>query len=177
MCIRWLLLVSLSLGCLSLPVREAAAQEKAGSFKALDGSTHALEELHGQVSVVNFWATWCGPCREEMPRLQKLADQYAARGVRFVAISLDGPETQDKIRAVVAKRGLRMAVWTGATEVTLSRLELGELVPATLVLDAEGTVIGKIEGEAREKDVQSRLDWVLGGRQGKQPKVVQKNDW
>ncbi len=78
---------------------------------------------------------------------------------------------------MIAKRGLRVPVWTGATDATLASLELGVLVPATLVLDAEGTVIGRIEGEAREKDVQSRLDWLLSGRQGKQPKSVQKNDW
>ena len=163
-------------GLLSMS-QAAPAQEKAGTFKALDGSTHALGELRGHASVVNFWATWCGPCKEEMPRLQRLADRYTAQGVTFVAISLDGPETQGKIRPLIAKRGLRLPVWTGATEETLASLELGVLVPATLVLDAEGTVIGRIEGEARDKDVESRLDWLLGGRQGKPPKMVQKNDW
>lgn len=153
------------------------AQVPAMQFKGLDGSTHDLRELRGHPAVVNFWATWCGPCKVEMPRLQRLAEAYAARGVQFVAISLDAPETQGKIPAVLLKRGLRIPVWTGATDRTLGELELGVLVPATLVLDAEGEVVGRIEGEAREKDVQSRLDWVLEGRQGKQPKVVQKNDW
>ena len=60
---------------------------------------------------------------------------------------------------------------------TLADLKLGELVPATLILDAAGEPIGKIEGEAREKDVRSRLDWLLSGKQGKAPKLVQKNDW
>lgn len=95
----------------------------------------------------------------------------------FVAISLDDTDTQKKIDPLIAKRGLRVPVWTGATEQTFKALELGTLVPATLILDESGTVVGKIEGEAREKDVRSRLDWVLNGKQGKQPKVVQKNDW
>jgi len=153
------------------------AQMKSTMFRGMDGSTHDLRELRGHPAVVNFWVTWCGPCKEEMPRLQKLADVYVPRGVTFVAISLDALETQDKIQSVVAKRGLRVPIWTGATNETLAGLELGVLVPATLVLDESGAVIGKIEGEAREKDVQSRLDWLLGGRQGKQPKIVQKNDW
>jgi hypothetical protein len=95
----------------------------------------------------------------------------------FVAVSLDEPETQKRIDQLVAKRGFRVPVWTGATEQTFKELELGTLVPATLILDESGTIVGKIEGETRDKDVRSRLDWVLNGKQGKQPKVVQKNDW
>jgi thiol-disulfide isomerase/thioredoxin len=149
----------------------------ATNFKALDGSNHSLAELNGHVAVVNFWATWCGPCREEMPRLQKLADVYTAKGVTFVAIALDAADTQPKIASLVAKRDFRIPVWQGATAETLTQLDLGILVPATLILDERGTVIGRIEGEASEKDIRSRLDWLLNGRQGKQPKVLQKNDW
>ena len=153
------------------------AASAVGNFRGRDGVVHSLKELRGHPAVINFWATWCGPCREEMPRLQRLADLYSARGVAFVAVSLDGPESEGKIDAAVAKRGLRLPVWTGATDQTLADLELGRMVPATLVLDGEGEVVGRIEGEAREKDVQVRLDWLLNGRQGRQPKVLQRNDW
>ena len=146
-------------------------------YVGLDGSAHSLAELSGHISVVNFWATWCGPCREEMPRLQKLSDEYAAKGVTFVAIALDEADTQPKISGVVANRQFRIPVWKGATAETLKELDLGVLVPATLIVDEHGAVIGKIEGEARDKDIRSRLEWLLQGRQGKQPKVLQKNDW
>ncbi len=164
------------------PLRGGAQQqpkpvEATSQFRGRDGASHSLAELHGHVAVVNFWATWCGPCREEMPRIQRLAEEYGPRGVTFVAVSLDEPETQKKIDPLVAKRGFHVPVWTGATEQTFKELELGTLVPATLILDESGTIVGKIEGEARDKDVRSRLDWVLNGKQGKQPKVVQKNDW
>ncbi len=145
-------------------------------YAGMDGTTHSLADLQGHIAVVNFWATWCGPCRQEMPRLQKLADEYGAKGVSFVAIALDDADTQPKIPGVVAQRGFRIPVWKGATAETLKQLDLGVLVPATLILDDHGVVIGKIEGEARDKDVRTRLDWLLGGRQGKQPKLVQKND-
>ncbi len=147
------------------------------TFRDHTGASRTLADLRGHAAVVNFWATWCGPCKEEMPRLQKLSEDYQAKGVEFIAISLDAPETQPKIEATVAKRGFHVPVWTGATDATLGQLQLGVLVPATLILDEKGEVIGRIEGEARDKDVRSRLDWLLSGRQGKQPKVVQKNDW
>ena len=142
-------LLCVAAGALMAAQGLSPAQTTPGQFKALDGSTHDLKELHGHPAVVNFWATWCGPCKVEMPRLQKLADAYAPRGVAFVAISLDAPETQGRISGVVAKRGLRLPVWTGATDQTMAELDLGVLVPATLVLDVDGAVIGRIEGEAR----------------------------
>lgn len=167
----------LAVGVWALACAPGASRAETPVFKDLQGASHTLAELRGHPAVVNFWATWCGPCKEEMPRLQKLADGYAARGVRFVAVSLDAPETQGKIAAVTRQRGFEVSVWTGATERTLADLQLGELVPATLVLDEGGKVVGRIEGEARDKDVRSRLDWLLDGRRGKAPKVVQRNDW
>ncbi|WP_419804471.1 TlpA family protein disulfide reductase [Terriglobus sp.] len=146
-------------------------------FHSAAGVTHTLTELRGHPAVVNFWATWCGPCREEMPRLQKLADSYAEKGVSFVAISLDAPDTQPKIPKVIQQRNFRIPVWTGATDATLTDLKLGVLVPATVVLDSNGEIIGRIEGEASDKDIRSRVDWLLNGQTGKPPKPVQKNDW
>ncbi len=167
------------LACLALCAAASAAgpPEPASHWQGRDGAPHALAELRGHPAVINFWATWCGPCREEMPRLQKLSEAYAGQGVRFIAISLDDPQTQSKIDKLVQSRNFTIPVWTGADVQTLADLKLGQLVPATLILDEAGEPIGKIEGEAREKDVRSRLDWLLGGKQGRAPKLVQRNDW
>lgn len=151
--------------------------EDSVGFRGLDAASHTIAELRGHPAVVNFWATWCVPCRQEMPRLQALADRYATQGVTFIAISIDGPDGQKKIPNLIAKRKFRIPVWVGGTEDTFSLFGLDNIVPSTLILDEEGVVIGKIEGETREKDVTTRLDWLLGGRKGNRPKLVQKNDW
>lgn len=143
----------------------------------LKGQPHSLDEFLGSPAVINFWATWCVPCKDEMPRLQKLQDKYISNGIKFVAISIDDVASRGKIPEVLKKRHLQLPVWQGATAETLKELDLGEIVPATVIVDANGRIIGRIEGEAREKDVTSRLDWLLGGRKGKPPKAVQKNDW
>jgi len=59
------------------------------SVKDLSGQAQSLADHRGKVMVVNFWATWCGPCREELPMLNQLAGQYSAGDVFFVAISID----------------------------------------------------------------------------------------
>jgi thiol-disulfide isomerase/thioredoxin len=168
-------LVVLFLIAIALP----AQQLKRPSVTLVDlkGQPHRFEELVGSPAVINFWATWCAPCKDEMPRLQKLQDKYISNGVKFVAISIDDADSRGKIPDVVIKRHIRMPIWYGASAETLKELNLGEIVPATVIVDADGNIIGRIEGEAREKDVTSRLDWLLGGRKGKQPKAVQKNDW
>jgi len=175
--LKSVLVLGTAFGLLFAASNYAAVPEPAAALTALDGSPHAIRELRGHPAVVNFWATWCGPCREEMPLLQKMADAYAAKGVTFIAISIDQPAARAKIPAMVAKRGLHIPVWTGASMDTLKQLQLGDIVPATLVLDENGEVIGRIEGEARERDIRTRLDWILGGKSGKPPKPIQKNDW
>jgi len=152
-----------------------ALREPSALLTDLQGQRHLIEELRGAPAVINFWATWCMPCKSEMPRLVKLQERYPK--VRFVAISIDGAEARAKIPGLIAKRKFSLPVWQGASADTLKELELGELVPATVILDADGMLVGRIEGEASEKDIASRLDWLLNGRQGKQPKLVQKNDW
>jgi len=165
------------LSCLSVFASGATLKEPSASLVDLNGKTHSLSEFRGSPTVINFWATWCVPCKDEMLRLQKLSERYAVSGVRFVAISIDDADTRAKIPELVKKRNFHIPVWQGASAGTLKELDLGEMVPATVIVDAEGEIVGRIEGEVREKDITSRLDWLLEGRKGKPPKLVQKNDW
>jgi thiol-disulfide isomerase/thioredoxin len=140
----------------------------------LDGKTHSLAEHRGKIVVLNFWATWCLPCREEMPMLSKLAPKYDQKDVAFLAASIDDAQTQSKIPHFLEKKKITLPVFTGATPETLKQFALGEIVPATLILDRDGTPLFRIEGEASKKDISSRLDWLLSDRSAKQPKLLIK---
>jgi hypothetical protein len=90
--------------------------------------------------------------------------------------SLDDAETQPKIAPFLEKKKIStIPIWIGASAATLKQLQLGEMVPATIILDQNGEPIARIMGEASRKDITIRLDWLLNGRTGKQPKSLLKN--
>jgi thiol-disulfide isomerase/thioredoxin len=161
------------------PAAGAAKRAPNLEFKDLAGSTQSLANLRGSITVINFWATWCVPCREELPLLSSLSQRYAATKIRFIAVSAD--ESADtskgrtKIDAFLKTQNLGMDVWLGADLDTLDRLGLGNELPATAILDDQGVIVARILGEAREPDVTAPLDWLLNGRQGPAPAAVTKH--
>lgn len=165
---------------LCLPATAAAAKSVPNlSFNDLAGTKKSFADLRGSIVVVNFWATWCGPCREELPLLTGLDAQYSAKKVRFVAISAD--ENGDskggraKIDEFMKAHGPGLEVWAGADLNTLDRLGLGNELPATIILDENGEVICRLLGEAREADLRTALDWLLNGRSGAAPVAIVKH--
>jgi thiol-disulfide isomerase/thioredoxin len=141
-------------------------------FKDLTGRTHKISELRGSIVVVNFWATWCGPCREELPLLSQLSQKYAGRKIRFIAVSADEGKDRAKVDQFLSRSPLAMEVWVGgdldALDI-LDRAGLGNELPATMILDEQGEMITRIKGEAHEADITASLDWLLGGRGGSAP--------
>jgi len=144
-------------------------------FKDLAGHTEKLSSLQGSIAVISFWATWCAPCREELPRLSHLSRDYTPKGVHFLAISADSSKDKPKIEPFLHQQNLALEVWLGASIDTLDRLNLGNALPATIILDENGEIIGRIEGEAQPADITSRLDWLLNHRQGASPEPLTKH--
>jgi thiol-disulfide isomerase/thioredoxin len=105
-----------------------------------EGRQQALAQWRGKVLVVNFWATWCAPCREEMPQFVATQSRDGAKGVQFVGIAVDDPE---KVRAFVKQVGLNYpALIGGYGAIELSRRLGNDLaaLPFTIVLDRAGRV-------------------------------------
>jgi thiol-disulfide isomerase/thioredoxin len=170
-----LLPVGLMAIVLGLSLSSASARTAPNlDLKDLAGHKQKLASTRGQIVVLSFWATWCTPCQEELPRLSKLSEQYAGKNVRFVAVSIDEPKDRGKIQPFLDKQKVGLEVWVGASSDDLARFGLGDIVPGTVVLDPQGELVGRIMGEARDEDVRSRVDWLLGGRQGTAPEPVAK---
>jgi thiol-disulfide isomerase/thioredoxin len=139
------------------------------ALSALSGEQQTLEQYRGRIVVLNFWATWCVPCREEMPRLADVQNRYASRGVVVVGASADDESTRARIEPFVKKLRLKFPIWTGATTVHMEQLGLGAALPATAIIDREGQIAFRIIGVVKRKDLTRRIDYLLAGEQGKAP--------
>jgi peroxiredoxin len=101
------------------------------------GPNLRLQEQRGKVVLVNFWATWCGPCKQEMPELNKLYDKYRASG--FVLLGVNVDDNARHASEVAAKLGLRFPVLLD-TDKTVSRLYELSTMPTTVLIDRDGRV-------------------------------------
>jgi thiol-disulfide isomerase/thioredoxin len=126
------------------------------TLKDANGQKVRLRDLRGKPVVLNFWATWCVPCKAEMPMLVDMEKQYATRGVVFIAAFLDDAKTKARIPEFVAEYKIAFPVWYGATADDLDQLKLGGASPATAFLDTEGHIVARILGQARPEEVKER---------------------
>ena len=105
------------------------------TLKSDSGRNLKLSELRGQVVMLNFWATWCAPCREEMPLLNQLYEQYRKVGFTLLAVNID--DEPAKARAMARKLGVSFPVLFD-TDKRVSRLYDVAAMPSTLLIDRDG---------------------------------------
>jgi thiol-disulfide isomerase/thioredoxin len=154
----------------------AVSNEQPGlSLKDVGGRTRSLGEYRGKIVVLNFWATWCKPCRDEIPILVSLDSRYRERGVEFIAASADDESTQKKVPEFARKLKITFPVWVGAKTTDLLRLGLGDELPATAIIDRNGAVVGRILGVVSHADLQKRIEWLLGDRETPAPPPLVNN--
>jgi thiol-disulfide isomerase/thioredoxin len=158
--------------CAALPAVAKSAPDP--GYKTLDGHTQKLSALRGKVVVVNFWATWCAPCQDELPRLAKLASDYAGKPVAFVFISIDEPKDRGKIPAALERLHVAQESWVGGNTDIMADFGLGDIVPGTAILDERGQIVARVMGEAHEEDVRTAVDWLLNGKTGAAPSALTK---
>jgi thiol-disulfide isomerase/thioredoxin len=150
------------------PGKEAKPADLA--LKDLEGKQVRLRDYRGKVVLLNFWATWCDPCRAEMPMLVAYEKEYKDRGVVFIGAALDERKGIAGIPTFLKKYEISFPVWTGASLDDIDRLKMGGAVPATAFVDQNGVIAARIAGQLRENEVRERLDWLLGDRSGPAPR-------
>ncbi len=107
------------------------------TLKSAEGRNLRLAEQRGQVVLVNFWASWCGPCKVEMPHLNKLYDKYRASGFTLLAVNIDDDARTGA--ATATKWGLKFPVLLDADKQVSRLYDLGSM-PATVLIDRDGKV-------------------------------------
>ncbi|MDP2004595.1 MAG: TlpA disulfide reductase family protein [Rubrivivax sp.] len=107
------------------------------TLKSSEGRNLRLQEQRGQVVLVNFWASWCGPCRQEMPHLNRLYDKYRGSGFTLLGVNVDD---DPRLAAQVAARmGLKFPVLLDTDKAVVKRYDLGSM-PGTVLIDRDGRV-------------------------------------
>lgn len=107
------------------------------TLKSTTGQNIRLKEQHGQVVLVNFWATWCAPCRQELPELEKLQAQYGKTGFRLLAVTVD--EDVKNADAMMRRLGLKLTVLHDRDKQVAKRYDV-DAMPATVIVDRRGKV-------------------------------------
>lgn len=142
------------------PVAAPADRHSLGDFSAVDLQGHAWRSIdhRGQVVLVNVFATWCPPCREETPGLVAISKKYADRGVRVVGVSVDenGPEV---LPAFVRQYGIDYPVVLPPNDSPFGRIEA---IPVTFLLDREGRVAKRYDGAVDRATFERDIEHVLG---------------
>ena len=128
------------------------------------GRQQPLGQWRGKILVVNFWATWCPPCREEMPYFSRLHAAYATQGVQFIGIAADSAEA---VRTFSARAPVAYPLLVGGPGIVELSAELGNLsagLPFTLILDQSAEPVATRIGRLRETELESLLRRQLSGQ-------------
>lgn len=127
----------------------AAAPDLASN--RLDGQPASLATLRGTPVLLNVWATWCHPCRDEIPVLEALHRQYAPRGLEVVGVSIDDAGRRADIRSFADQFGVTYTIWHDPDQRVMPTFSVIG-VPTTFLIDRDGKLVWRKTGEVKEGD-------------------------
>ena len=139
---RTLLAVSAAATLALAPPVAHAAGEQAPDFTLRDINNRevSLSDYKGKVVLVNFWATWCGPCKVEMPHLDKMDAEFEAQGFEVLSISTDDARAASQVKPFIKKNGYQFTVLLDKTTSVVSKYNPAKTLPYTAIVDREGRI-------------------------------------
>ncbi len=118
------------------------------SLTKMDGTTFKLEDYKGKILLVNVWATWCGPCRQEMPEFIKLQTEHKDKGFEIIGLDVDPDETAEMIKAFGKEMGINYDLVTGDSNLFSEFLKISkrDAIPQSFLINREGKLLGVFVG-------------------------------
>jgi peroxiredoxin len=129
------------------------------TLKDLNGKTVRLSGYKGKVVLLNFWATWCAPCRAEMPDLVKLQREYETRGLQVVGVTY--PDySRRAVQKIARQLKVNYPIVFSSRELA-AKYNVGEVLPATIIIDQEGKIRGRILGIMQPEEFEQSVKPLL----------------
>jgi len=128
------------------PAHRASTVTPRGAWTQLDGRRAALEDYRGQVVVLDFWATYCPPCREEIPHLVQLQKRFGPQGLKVVGLNVGGEEDRPKISDFVKRYQIQYQLGSPDENTVGLFLADDDRIPHTFVIDRQGRVVQDFVG-------------------------------
>lgn len=152
---RVLVLLVALVAMLLMPAGSVAQEAPDYEAATLDGAPFDLASTRGSVVLLNLWATWCEPCREEMPELGSLAAEYQGAGLMVVGVNIDRTRSHDQIAAFAAKHGAEFPIVLDPDN-TFARAFRTSGVPETVLIDRSGAIAHQWKGALEDDDPETR---------------------
>jgi thiol-disulfide isomerase/thioredoxin len=116
-------------------------------INTLDSGSFRFADLHGKVVVINLWASWCGPCRREIPEYEKVRKAYAGRDVEFIGLTTEDPRTSsDRVKDFLREISFGFRLGWADRETARTLMNGKSSIPQTLVIDADGRIVNHWSG-------------------------------
>jgi peroxiredoxin len=126
---------------------ELPPQVSVAPLKDAKGASFKLADFFGKVMVVNFWATWCGPCRQEIPELVKLHNEFHSRGVEMIGLSIENPDASaEKVRKFIQDFQIDYRIGWAPGEVAAPLMQGHDSIPQIFVISRDGWILKRFVG-------------------------------